>query len=390
MDFSSNVRILTWQGFLVGFNLWSPLAAIYFSKVSGSYALGMSVFATEMISAAIFEIPTGIFSDKIGRKYSTMLGGFFYTLSFVFYAIGISYWFLFVGAMLEGLARSFYSGNNDALLYDSLNKSKKKEELEKWMGYIGSAEQWSIGIASLIGGFLYVVSSALVMWLSVIPHFISFLMSFWLIDTKIHGEGSGNIYLHLKDSLKNFLQNKKIRYLSLSEIIGNGIGESSFYFRPVFIAMLWPAWAIGVASAMANMAAAIGFGFSGRLMKKFKAENVLLFEQIYSVVASMTAFLFPTMLSPTLLSSTSLLYGPSTVAQNSLMQKEFNDEQRATMGSLNSLAKNIFYGFCLVMVGWVADKTNPQAALVGGQILALVAVYMTWKLVKLIRAEKRV
>lgn len=389
MDFSRNVRILTWQGFLVGFNLWSPLAAIYFSNVSGSYALGMSVFATEMISAALFEIPTGVFSDKIGRKYSTMLGSLFYTLSFVFYAIGINYWFLFIGALLEGLARSFYSGNNDALLFDSLNSSKRKEELEKWMGYIGSAEQWSIGIASIIGGFLYVISSALVMWLSVIPHFISFLMSFWLIDTKIHSGESGNVYLHLKDSLKNFLSNKKIRYLSLSEIIGHGIGESSFYFRPVFVAMLWPAWAIGVASAMANVAAAIGFGFSGKLMKKFKAENVLLFEQIYSMVTSLVSFVFPSVLSPAMLSSTSLLYGPSTVAQNSLMQREFNDAQRATMGSLNSLAKNIFYGACLVAVGWVADRTTPKTALIGGQILALIAVYMTWKLVKLIRAEKR-
>lgn len=98
MDYSRNIKILTWQGFLIGFSLWSPIAAIYFSKVSGSYALGLSIFSIAMISSAIFEIPTGIFSDLIGRKYTTVLGGLFYMMSGIFYALGFNYWFLVIGA----------------------------------------------------------------------------------------------------------------------------------------------------------------------------------------------------------------------------------------------------------------------------------------------------
>lgn len=59
----------------------------------------------------------------------------------VAYAIGLNFWWLVLGAVLGGLGRSFYSGNNDAYLYDSLSKSDKKEELAKFMGIIGSAEQ---------------------------------------------------------------------------------------------------------------------------------------------------------------------------------------------------------------------------------------------------------
>ncbi len=373
---------------MIGFNLWSPLAVIYFAKVSGSYTLGMSVLAVEMVSAAIFEIPTGIFSDLIGRKYTTMLGNFFYALSFVFYAIGISYWFLFIGAVLEGLARSFYSGNNDAMLYDSLQKLDKSEDLEKHLGYIGSAEQWSIGIASIIGGFLYVFSVGLVMWLSVIPHIISFISSFWLVDTGTRSKGGANIYAHLKDSINNFLKNEKLRLLSLTEIIGFGLREASFSFRPVFISLLWPTWAIGIASTLSNIGAAVGFGWSGKIINKFKAINILLFEQIYNMIVNLVAFIFPTALSPAILSSTSILFGPTTVAQNSLKQKEFSDKQRATMGSLNSLAKNIFYGMCLVSLGWVADNVGPRLALITAQGLSVVAVWLTWKLFKMIRAEK--
>ena len=134
MDYSRNIKILTWQGFLAGFSLWAPIAAIYFSKVSGSYALGLSIFSIAMVSSAVFEIPTGVFSDLIGRKYTTVLGGFFYMLGGIFYALGFNYWWLVAGAIFDGLGKAFYSGNNNALLYDSLNKSNRREELEKLMG----------------------------------------------------------------------------------------------------------------------------------------------------------------------------------------------------------------------------------------------------------------
>ncbi|PIU73071.1 hypothetical protein COS78_04025, partial [Candidatus Shapirobacteria bacterium CG06_land_8_20_14_3_00_40_12] len=154
MDFSRNIKILTWQGFLVGFNLWAPIMAIYFAKVTGSYVLSLSVFSIAMISSAVFEIPTGVFSDLIGRRYTTILSGLFLALMGVAYAVGLNYGWLVVGAILEGLARALNSGNNDALLYDSLNKSDRKEELEKYMGHIGAAEQGASGVAAILGGIL--------------------------------------------------------------------------------------------------------------------------------------------------------------------------------------------------------------------------------------------
>jgi len=103
MDCSRNIKILTWQGFLIGFSLWTPIAAIYFSEVAGSYTLGLSIFSIANISGAIFEIPTGMFSDLIGRKYTTMLGGLAYTLSGICYAIGLDFWWLGAGAVLGGV-----------------------------------------------------------------------------------------------------------------------------------------------------------------------------------------------------------------------------------------------------------------------------------------------
>ena len=388
MDYSRNIKILTWQGFLVGFSLWAPIAAIYFSKVSGSYVLGLSIFSIAMVSNAVFEIPTGIFSDLIGRKYTTMLGGFFYMLGGIFYALGFNYWWLVAGAIFEGLARAFYSGNNNALLYDSLNKSNRREELEKFMGYIGGAEQWALGIAGLTGGILAAIYSfKLVMWLSVIPLFLCFLTSWWLVEVENKITGEGNVYLHLKNAFKNFFSNEKLRLLSLNDVIGFGLSESAFQFRSVFVASIWPLWAIGVAQMLSNIGAAIGFGLSGKIIKKFKAINILVFRNIYGKIVNIGSLVFPTVLSPALMTTTSIFYGPGSVAKQSLFQKEFSDKQRATMESLNSLFKSVFFGIAAIGLGFLADKFGPRIALIWSHALGIITIFILLRSYKLIKKE---
>lgn len=388
MDYSRNIKILTWQGFLAGFSLWAPIAAIYFSKVSGSYALGLSIFSIAMVSSAVFEIPTGVFSDLIGRKYTTVLGGFFYMLGGIFYALGFNYWWLVAGAIFDGLGKAFYSGNNNALLYDSLNKSNRREELEKFMGFIGGAEQWALGIAGLFGGILAArYSFKLVMWLSAIPLFLSFFTSWWLVEVENKIIGEGNIYLHLKNAFKNFFSNKKLRLLSLNDVIGFGLSESAFQFRSVFVASIWPLWAIGVAQMLSNIGAAIGFGLSGKILKKYKAINILVFRNIYGKIVNIGSLVFPTVLSPALMTSTSIFYGPGQVAKQSLFQKEFSDKQRATMESLNSLFKSVFFGIAAVGLGFLADKFGPRIALIWSHTLGIITIFILLKLYKLIKKE---
>ena len=385
MNYLVNVKILTWQSFFIGLSFWSPITAIYFSQVAGSYTLGLSIFSLSRLSSAIFEVPTGVFSDFIGRKNTTTLGGLFYTLSMVVYALSQNYTMLVIGAIFEGLARSFYSGNNDALLYDSLQQSKQSQQMEKFMGFIGSAEHWALGFSALLGGLLSSISFRLVIWLSVLPLFLCFISSLWLTNIPSLLKNQTNIYLHIKEALSNFITNKKLRLLSLSSITGYGLGEASFQFQTVFIASLWPLWAIGVARMLSNIFAALGFAFSGKLLKKIKAIHILLLENIYTKLAKFISYLFPSVVSPVLLSSTSILYGPSMVAENSTFQKNFTDQQRATMGSLDSLGKSISLALAALILGKLADVYSPRIALIIGQFLEFFSLWLLFKLYRLLK-----
>lgn len=380
MNLGRNVRLLEWHEFFVSFVLWGPIAILYFSRISGSYALGLSVFSAVMLTSAIFELPTGILSDFVGRKKTMVFGAISYIIGFVLYALGGNYLFLLLGALFEGIARSFYSGNNEALLYDSLEQSNRKHELSSVMGKIGSMGQWALAVAGLLGGFIANWSFQWVMWIAVIPQVICLILSLMIIDTKTFEKEESNIYSHLRESFKNFLSSKKLRMLSLADILGFGMGEASFQFRSAFIASLWPIWAIGIAQIISNIGAAISFRFAGKMINKFKAITWLITGGIYSKIVYLVALFIPSIFSPALMSTTSIFYGVGQVAKKSLLQQEFSSKQRATMGSLNSLVGSIFFAIFAVLLGYFADLTNPRVALIGVTIAQFITIWIYFQI----------
>jgi len=220
------------------------------------------------------------------------------------------------------------------------------------------------------------------MWISVIPQLICLVLAWMIVDSGVVKNEESNIYSHLKESIKNFLKNERLRLLSLSDILGFGMGEAAFQFRSAFVASLWPVWAIGIAQVLSNIGAAISFRFAGVWIKRYRAIVMLLVGNIYSKVAYLIALFFPTVLSPILMSTTSLFFGVGTVAKSSLLQEEFSDKQRATMGSLNSFMGSIFFAIFAVLLGAFADMTSPRMALIGVILLQFSTLWIQWRLFK--------
>lgn len=380
MPIHKNIKLLSLFNFLIGFQLYSAVLVIYFAKITGSYALGMSIFSIIFISSAIFEIPTGIFSDMIGRKKTVVLGALSFVFATIFYALGQSYFILVIGGILEGLGRSFFSGNNNALLYDSLAENKKTNEYHQYLGKVSSTEQAALAIGAVIGGFIANISLSLVIWLSVIPNILLVIISLRLVDTKKYLNESGNIYSHLKEALGLFRRNYRLKLLSITSATGFALGESGFQFQPVFINSLWPLWAVGIARAFSFIGGSISFYFAGPIIQKLKALNTLIINSVVSRLFNLLALIFPTIASPAIMSATSLAYGSSEVAKNTLLQKEFSDEQRATLGSINSLAGSILFGVVSFSLGLVADKIGPLRALIIINVLLVIPILLLWKL----------
>lgn len=261
--------------------------------------------------------------------------------------------------------------------------SEKEDEYRHHYGKLSAMFQLAAGIAALLGGVIgFYYSFSLVFWISVIPQIICIFLAFKLVEPKIVERQTGNIYLHLTDSIKLFIKNPKLRLLSISDILSYGFGESGWNFRSAFINMVWPVWAVGIPQVLSSFGAAIGFFHAGRVIKKYGGVKVLLFASIYDKFIGIISLTFVSVFSPLLMTTTSFNFGLSATAKSSLMQKEFTDSQRATMSSMNSFAGSLFFAFWAYFIGFIADKFNPAQALLVTTIFSLLNVWIYWKLFK--------
>jgi len=380
--YRKNIRLLKIFNFLIGFSLFAPFAIIYFSRVSGSYALGASIFGITMLASAIFEVPTGIWSDRVGRKRTIVLGSWARVIAFLFYAIGLSYWWLVAGAILEGLSRAFYSGNNDAFLHDTLADDGFEGEYDEHLGKTSSTEHTAIGISGLLGGVIASFSFSYIMWLSVVAQIFMLFISYRFIEPKSRTKLDTNLLSHLKQAVVLFVHNKKLRLLAITDAISFSTGEVSFQFRSAFLQSVWPLWAIGLVHVFTSIGASISYYLSGKLIKKFGSEKILLIRSIYGKISGLIAYGIPSVYSPLIVITPSVLYGAGQVAKNQLMQKEFTDHQRATMSSLNSLVSSIGFAIMSLAIGLFADFTSPAKALFTMTLIAVPIIYLYYLLFK--------
>ena len=384
-----NINLLRWHNFFLDFRLYGPIAIIYFAQVTGSYALGLAVFSIAAIISTIFEVPTGVLSDRVGRKKTIIFGSLASVLAVSSYALANSFIILAIGAVFSGLAESFFSGNNDALLYDTLNQQKRLNKFSDTLGKLSSMFQAGLGISALIGGFIAGYSLKLVMAVSIIPLVICFIISFWFVEPKVHTkEISENVFDHLKESWRAFAKNLKLRKLSLAFILDYGIGETNHQFKPAFIALLWPTWALGLARALDHVFAFLGYHFAGKVIEKFKALKTLFSQHIIGRLNALIFIGSPNIISPVMLSVNSFFFGVGNTASRTLLHREFTDKQRATMGSLNALAGSLFFGVFAFILGLAADKIGPLKALLLGEVLMISVVLVYWNLFKNHNSEK--
>jgi MFS family permease len=370
---SRNIRLFYVYNFFQDFRPYAPLGILYFAEVSGSFTGGMAVFGIITISAAILELPLGVVSDLIGRRFTLLAGSFFSALSLIGFALSTSYWMLVAGAICAGVAGAMFSGNNDALLHDSVKAVGREAEFHDYLGRTASMFQIALATSAIIGGFIGNFSLRLLMFISVIPQVVTLLVSFFFFDIPAAESGEpdqrANPFLHLGKSLKLFAHNPALRRISIASAWSNAFGEGGYQFQAAFIAGIWPVWAIGIAKTLGNVSAAISFRFSGAVIKRFGMLRSSLFGRIYGRILMTVAVTWVTRVSPLLMSLGGLMFGVQSVADGALMHREYSDEQRATMGSISSLLGSVFFALASVLIGFMADRFSPRLSFLFIQLL---------------------
>jgi MFS family permease len=378
---SLNIKLLFAYKFFSSFRFYIPFLIIFLSQILGSYALGMSLLGAALIFQAMLEIPTGVFSDLVGRKWTLVLSSLTLVITIGLYNIAHDFWFLMFVMFIAGISAALSSGNDDALLYDSLKEIGKEDQYHNYYSKLGTLQLISFGTSALLGGFLAAqFSFEMAILLSIIAPLIGLVISLFIHNSPLSRKVNLNPYSHFKEALNLFIHNPRLRLLTLSNSFSNAITESTFRFTPVFINTLWPIWAVGFVISGNNFLNAFSYFISSRVINKFKALNSLTGSFVLSRLISVIAYGFPTVFSPILMVLNSLNYGVGQVSQKTLLQKEFSDQQRATMGSLDSLLGSIAFAIASFLIGLFADLLGPRNILLVGEIILIPILLVYWKL----------
>lgn len=371
-----NVRLLSWFNFFGDFRMYGPIMVIYFAHVTGSYTAAASLLAVKMLSSAAFEVPAGVLSDRLGRRGTMIAGAVVMVAAHLGYAGASGYGLLLAAVVLEGLATSLWSGNNESLLYDTLLEAGREEEFPRHSGRVNSMFQIALALAAAIGGMVAGAWSLRgVVVLSVVPQVLCVLVALRVREPRVHGPLESNVLVHLGSALRGIRRNPVLRRMTLVSALRYS-SESAAQLSPVLVAGLWPLWALGLWRTFGHGVAFVGFRVSGRVIGRVGAARTLLFGELFDNVANFVALIKPTVFSPVLLGSPA--YGMSTIAQQTLLQREFTDRERATMGSLASLLGSVLYALVALGAGLVADRWGIVAALLAIQAVVLIALPLAW------------
>jgi MFS family permease len=373
---SRNVRRLSWFAFLGDFRMYSPIMVIYFAQVTGSYTAAASLLAVKKLASAAFEVPTGVLSDRLGRRGTMIAGAVVMVTAHLGYAGASGYGLLLTAVVLEGLATALWSGNNEALLYDTLLEAGREEEFPRHSGRVNSMFQIALALAAALGGVLAGAGSLrVVVVLSVVPQVLCVLVAWGVREPRVHGPLESNVSGHLGSALRGIRGNPVLRRMTLVSALRYS-GESAAQLSPIFVAGLWPLWALGLWRTFGHAVAFVGFRVSGWVIGRVGAARTLLVGELFDNGANLMALVRPTVFSPLLLGSPA--YGMSTIAQQTLLQREFTDRERATMGSLASLLGSVLYALAALGAGLVADRWGIVAALLTIQAVVLTALPLAW------------
>ncbi|WP_374009177.1 MFS transporter [Leifsonia sp. LS-T14] len=338
----------------------------------------------------IFEIPTGVVADTVGRKASYLLGTItlsvttgLYWMLWLWHAPFV--WWAIVSALL-GLGFTFFSGAVDAWLVDALAFAKYSGSLEAVFGRGLVVTGIAMFVGSVLGGVIAQATNLGVPFLLRAGVLVVMLVFAAMVMkdlgfTPDHSMGpvaaTRNV---LKQSIDHGLRKRSVRWMILSAPFASGVGIYAFYALQPYLLELYgdtTAYSIaGLAAAILSLAQVAGGVLAPRIRGLFAKRTTTV------IGASLVSILILVALGLTslfwLATVFLVIWGFVFAVAGPVRQSYLNDmipsKQRATVLSFDSLFGSLGGVFIQPALGRAADLWGYGTSLVIGGAVELIGI----------------
>ena len=132
---------------------WLPVFFLYFSSILPLEDV-LLLEAVYYFGLVLLEVPSGWFSDRVGRRVTLLIAMAAQTVGGVLFVTTSSLLPFLVGQLCLAASEAFVSGTNNAMLYDSLSVVGREREIGAQSETMVSRGFLGLAISSLIGGVL--------------------------------------------------------------------------------------------------------------------------------------------------------------------------------------------------------------------------------------------
>ncbi len=379
-----NLRLYPWYRAARGAAFWLPVFFLYFASVLGPSDV-LLLEALYYLAVVVAEVPSGYFSDRVGRRLTLLISAAATTLGCATFVLTGSFVPFALAQIGLAVGMAFNSGTDTALLYDSLQQLGRQEEIAKHEARGHSAGLAAMGAAALIGGLIAGLDMRFAYALSAVTGALAWAAA-WHFSEPPHHRA-------LPPARQLIEVTQRLRDPALRWVFAFVVAMTVFNHVPYELFQPWlelllesfdrPGYA--VTPAAAGLMIGAGFALSSwgarhapALQQRFGTRATLLGVLVGQsvVMASMAIAVHPIVVLVLLMRSMAMgLIAPISL---SVIHPRLDSGQRATYLSVQSLAGRLAFSASLVLaaraIGGAAHLDHPAMRTVLIGYLALAAV----------------
>ena len=365
--------------FLVCVSFYTPVFAAFFQaahKLTNSQIT--TLFACASLATFLFEIPTGMFGDKVGERASLIIGSGLTAVSTLLFIVG-STPLLYVGEIIFGISSTFFSGPFDAMLYYYCEKFENKEDYSKIVSRSYSL-QWLALCVSCMGCSLLSASGNLA-----VPFYATLAVNVLLVIAavflpRIEKQRDKKPNIILRSAVCDIAKNGDLRRSCLLNasflmLLVCGYQLLQPYLADSGMQASYNGWMYCAAALLGSC----GSFFFERLQRMFRGKRttllvcILLISGCFFGLANVTsvAMIF------VLVCCYRLIWGVTSPMFSYMVNNSISDdEHRDTVFSVISLISNLFSSLFLFLLGFANISSRSNYWLLG--TVALLLTMIIW------------
>ena len=389
--YERNVSVFLYYRFFNNMLIIGPVLMLFLLWKGLNYTNIMVLQSISAISVLVFEVPTGIVSDKITRHLALFLGSLLCFLGLLLYILGKQF-IIFAGAeIVFGLGITFTSGSDTSLLYESLVKLGRKKEYQTILGKSMSIMFIGQGIGAVISSLLYKINPLIPFIISLGFLLVAMLSSAFFYD-RGREKSTGNYLLHALHSAREIITKKRILWAICFAVVIGIVNRCSFwfyqpYFQEVKLDVIW----YGAAFLFFNLTAAFSSHYLVKRFQDVRPRRLLLVLLFAMGVSFFLPALHPAIYMIPVFAIQQFVRGLYQPTMSFYINHQVQDHNRATVSSMVSMAACLGFACFSPIAGRWLDTIGTIPAYFRMSWLAwsgFVLLFIFWRLHK--KAKKSI